>query len=181
MDNTDIETFELEKYLPLKIIRVPLVHKKTFSYRAIVSENSLVGSFVDYIEQNKINKEIGDAGEEFVYEYEKECVKKYNLSDSKQVKWVSKEEGDGLGYDILSFDSKGEEIYIEVKTTVGNEKSSFYITSNELLKSEQEKERYVLYRVYNFDIKKKLGNIAIKRGSLRELCIMPQIYKAEFE
>lgn len=79
------------------------------------------------------------------------------------------------------YDSKGNKIYIEVKTTLGSERSGFYITSNELLKSEQEKENYFLYRVYNFDMKKGCGEVSVRRGSLRDLCIMPQVYKVEFE
>lgn len=171
----------LEEYLPLKILEAPSVNKKVFLHKAVVKENELVASLVDYIKQNEINKELGDAGEEFVCEYERECIKKYNLPDSKQVKWISKDVGDGFGYDILSYDSQGNQIYIEVKTTEGNEKSSFYITANELLKSEQEKERYFLYRVYNFDKKTKRGEISIRRGNLRDLCVMPQVYKVMFE
>ena len=181
MENIDISIFDLEEYLPLKILEVPLVNKKVFLHKALVKENELIGNLVDYIQQNEINKELGDAGEKFIYEYEREYVKKYNLPDSKQVKWVAKDVEDGLGYDILSYDSQGNEIYIEVKTTLGNEKSSFYITANELSKSEQEKERYFLYRVYNFDMKTRRGEISVRRGSLRDLCIMPQVYKVKFE
>jgi len=136
---------------------------------------------VDYIEQNKLNIDIGTAGERFVVEYERENIKNYNLPEEKQVQWISKDVGDGLGYDVLSYDSQGNEIYIEVKTTLGGEKSSFYITANELLKSEQEKESYFLYRVYNFDMEKQWGELSVRRGSLKELCIMPQVYKVKFE
>ena len=163
MENIDIRIFDLEEYLPLKILEAPLVNKKVLLHKAVAKENELIENWVDYIQQNEINKELGDAGEKFVYEYEREYVKKYNLPDSKQVKWVAKDVGDGLGYDILSYDSQGNEIYIEVKTTLGNEKSSFYITANELLKSEQEKERYFLYRVYNFDMKTRRGEISVRR------------------
>ena len=181
MENIDIRIFDLEEYLPLKILEAPLVNKKVLLHKAVAKENELIENWVDYIQQNEINKELGDAGEEFICEYKRECIKKYNLPDSKQVKWVSKDVGDGFGYDILSYDSQGNEIYIEVKTTLGNEKSSFYITANELLKSEQEKERYFLYRVYNFDMKTRRGEISVRRGSLRDLCIMPQVYKVKFE
>lgn len=181
MENINIKKFELEECLPLKIIKVPLVNKKVFLHKAIDRENELTGSVIDYVKQNAINKEIGDAGEKFVYEYERECIKKYNFPESKQVEWVSRDVGDGLGYDILSYDSQGNEIYIEVKTTLGNERESFYITANELLKSEKEKEKYFLYRVYGFDMKMQIGQISVKRGSLKDLCIMPQVYKVKFE
>lgn len=177
----NIKKFDLEEYLPLKILEAPLISKSIFAYKAIQRKDNLIGSFNDFIEQNKKNKVVGELGEEFVYNYEKECIKKYNLPDSKKVKWVSKEEGDGCGYDILSYDSKGDAIYIEVKTTTEGEKTSFYITANELLKSEQEKERYYLYRVYNFDMKRKEGKISVIRGRLNDFCIMPQVFKVDFE
>lgn len=98
----------------------------------------------------------------------------------KGVRWVSKVEGDGLGYDILSYDREGNEIYIEVKTTSGDEECSFYITDIELQKSVVSSENYYLYRVYEFDKADFSGRISIKRGSLRDLCISPQVYKVSF-
>ena len=182
MENINIKKFLLEDYLPVKIIKAPLINKKVFLYKAIKNNENLIGKDgIDYIEVNKVNKALGTAGERFVFEYEEECVKKYNLPPSKKVRHVSIDEGDGLGYDILSYDSQGNEIFIEVKTTEGEEKTSFYITANELLKSEQAKENYYLYRVYNFDVKNRIGNISVRRGSLKELCITPQVYKVELE
>ena len=182
MGNINIRKYSLEEGLEFKIIRLPLVNKKVFSYKAVKNEGRLAAyDMKDYIETNKANKTLGVEGELFVLEYEKECVKKYNLPLAKCVRHISVDEGDGLGYDILSYDSQGNEIYIEVKTTEGGEKTSFYITANELLKSEQEKEKYFLYRVYNFDKDKKIGNISVRRGSLKDLCIMPQVYKVELE
>lgn len=182
MGNINIRKYSLEEGLEFKIIKLPLVNKKVFSYKAVKNEGRLAAyDLKDYIETNKVNKDLGDEGELFVLEYEKECVKKYNLPSAKNVRHISVDEGDGLGYDILSYDSQGNEIYIEVKTTEGGEKTSFYITANELLKSEQEKEKYFLYRVYNFDIEKGVGDIAVRRGSLKDLCIMPQVYKVDLE
>ncbi len=176
-----IKIYDVEKYLPLKVIEDLTVKKTVFKYKAIKKKSILSNRVIDYIEQNKINQELGYWGEAFVFNYERKCVKKYNLSEEKQVIWVSKDEGDGLGYDILSYDSEGNEKYIEVKTTVGGEKTSFYITANELMKSEEVKEQYFLYRVYDFDMKKKHGKLSVKNGSLKEFCIMPQVYKVELE
>ena len=176
-----IKKFDLEEYLPLKVVENLWIEKSRFAKKVVVNKQNLKGSIVNFIEKNKFYKEEGNLGEEFIYNYEIECVKHYKLPDSKKVKWVSRDEGDGLGYDILSYDKYGNEIYIEVKTTTQGEEASFYITANELLKSEQEKERYYLYRVYNFDIKKKIGKISVKRGSLKDLCVSPYIYKVSFE
>ena len=56
-----------------------------------------------------------------------------------------------------------------------------YITANELAKSELESERYYLYRVYNFDMETMSGDISVRKGSLKQLCISAQTYKVNFE
>lgn len=43
---------------------------------------------------------------------------------------VSKLDGDGLGYDILSYDRNGNPMYIEVKTTAGPGNGSIFITAS---------------------------------------------------
>jgi hypothetical protein len=91
------------------------------------------GALINYIQNDIENKRTGDAGELWVVRYEEEYLKSIGRSDfAKKVKHVAKSEGDGLGYDILSFTEDGEEKYIEVKTTKGDFHSTFYITRNEL-------------------------------------------------
>ena len=94
---------------------------------------------------------------------------------------VAKLDGDGLGYDILSYDKYGKEKYIEVKTTSGKEDGSIFITANELKMSEEHPEQYYLYRVYDFDQVSMTGKISIRKGSLKELCISAQTYKVDFK
>ena len=55
--------------------------------------------------------------------------------------------GDGLGYDILSFFMDGREKYIEVKSTTGPLKTSFYLSKNELGFLGEHKDDAFLYRV----------------------------------
>lgn len=141
----------------------------------------LKGSHVDYIQEAKHMKEIGDAGEEFVYQFERAQIKKYKLGPDKQVRRVAKLDGDGLGYDILSYDDKGNEIYIEVKTTTGPANSSIFVSANELHMSEMNAEQYYLYRVYDFDFKNMRGAIQKRKGSLKPLCITAQTYKVDFK
>ena len=182
VEKMKIDIFELEEYLPLKKIKRQLTPKKVFIYDAIEKKIELKKrNDVDYVVQNTEQIELGYCGEEFVFSEEKRKVKSYNLPNTKEVVWVSKDEGDGLGYDIRSYNKKGEVIYIEVKTTSGKEKSSFYITANELLKSQQEAERYFLYRVYNFDMDQKRGEISVIRGRLDDYCIVPLVYRVDFE
>jgi hypothetical protein len=128
----------------------------------------LKGSFSDYVARQKRNKVIGDQGEEFVLQYERDrCQPKYK----NKIVPSSKQEGDGLGYDILSFDDNGHKKYIEVKTTTGGVGRSFFITGAELERSKKEGNNYYLYRLYNFDAKKMTANFLVLRGDLSGYCI----------
>ena len=95
---------------------------------------------------------------------------------------VSKEQGDGLGYDILSCDEDGKDIYIEVKGTKGNARTAFYITDAELQCSIEHKDKYRLHRVYNFKVAGSTGKgmIAEIEGSLESYCLNPVLYRAVF-
>lgn len=70
---------------------------------------------------------------------------------AKKVEHVSQTRGDGLGYDILSFDAYGNPIYIEIKTTTQGKVAPFYISDNELTFASQHSNNYFLYRIYNFN------------------------------
>ena len=160
---------------------VKLVKPQAFEKQPVVNPVNLKGSFVDYVEQAKEFKKRGDLGEQFIFSQEREKVKQYKLPSSKKVKWVSRDEGDGHGYDILSYDENGNEMFIEVKTTIGDENTSFFISANELEKSKLYADKYYLYRVYNFDMKSAQGQYSIRKGSLEDLCLVPQTYRVDFK
>lgn len=84
--------------------------------------------------QEKTNMLIGNTGEEVVANYEKTQLQKSGenyLADRVEV--VSKTIGDGLGYDVLSFDQYGNKKFIEVKTTRSNSPTAnFSFTRGEL-------------------------------------------------
>lgn len=155
---------------------VQLVKPHIFEQQVVSKPIELKGVRVDYVSL----KQIGDLGEQFIFSQEREKVKKYKLPSSKQVTWVSRDKGDGLGFDILSYDENGKEMYIEVKTTTGEENTSFYISANELEKSKLYAENYYLYRVYQFDTKTVKGEYSIRKGSLEDLCLVPQTYRVDF-
>ena len=137
---------------------------------------------VNYIQNNIENKRIGDLGELWVIEREKQKLMQANKPKlAKKVKHVAKEKGDGLGYDILSYDQNGKEIYIEVKTTKGNVNSTFYITRNELEKSKIEKDNYRIYRVYKYDDETENAELLIIKGDLSNLCEIPLTYKVNMK
>ena len=111
-------------------------------------------------------------------EYEKSKLLKSNRADlANKVTHVSKT-NDYAGYDILSFNEKGEEIFIEVKTTKGPKSSDFYISPGEVKRSKLIK-NYFLYRVFNFDFKNNSGELYIKKGKIDEnFNLKPTGYKA---
>jgi hypothetical protein len=84
--------------------------------------------------QEKLNMVIGDMGEEAVANYEKKQFQKSGRNHlAERVEIVSKTIGDGLGYDVLSFDQYGNEKFIEVKTTRSDSSTAnFSFTRGEL-------------------------------------------------
>jgi len=86
----------------------------------------------DPVERDLRNRSLGRAGEEFVLEIEKRKLEKSQRPDLlKKIRWVSQDEGDGAGYDILSFEPDGRERLIEVKTTNGAARTPFFLSENE--------------------------------------------------
>ena len=58
-----------------------------------------------YAERDAANRKLGELGERFIFEVEKRrliCVGRDDLA--KEVCWISRDVGDGVGYDIRSFD-----------------------------------------------------------------------------
>ena len=96
-------------------------------------------------------RELGEAGERYLFQSEQNRLSSIGRDDlAGKVRWVSKEEGDGAGYDILSFSPSGERRWLEVKTTNGPINTPFWITRNELRVAEEHPHRFCLARLYNF-------------------------------
>lgn len=111
---------------------------------------SLVRKF-DPAARDARNREIGRLGEERVYFDEKFRLAAVGRSDlARKVEWTSEERGDGAGYDIRSFYPDGKERLLEVKTTVGHQRTPFYMSSNELEFSGERPEAFRLVRLYQF-------------------------------
>lgn len=102
--------------------------------------------FVDGVNKAKVNKNIGDFSEALILKAETEKLKKLNLKPLKV-------NGDSYGFDIKSFDEKGNEIFIEVKGTNGRRSSVFYLTANEVEAAKIYSNKWFLYRVYVEDDK----------------------------
>jgi hypothetical protein len=100
-------------------------------------------------EINKKRKKTGNEGEEIVVAIEQDFFESIGRKDlAQKVRHVSAEDGDGLGYDVLSFFENGSEKYIEVKSTTASLNSPFYLSRNELGFLKEHSEDAVIYRVF---------------------------------
>lgn len=105
----------------------------------------------DPVERDHRNRALGEAGEARVVDFERLRLAQADRSDlAAKVRWVSKEDGDGAGYDVRSFTSDGAERLIEVKTTVGGQTTPFFLTRNERALSTERPDAFRLYRLYDF-------------------------------
>lgn len=107
---------------------------------------------INYLEREQKNRELGMRGEELVLEFERWSLinaGKHNLAET--VEWVSIDQGDGLGFDILSRNLNGSDKYIEVKTTKLSRETPFFFTSNELQFSIEKANNFHLYRVFDIN------------------------------
>jgi hypothetical protein len=105
----------------------------------------------DYLERVAQNRSLGLAGEEFVVLFEHWRLVElghHRLAD--KVEHVSQSKGDGLGYDVLSFESDGAERLIEVKTTTFGRDTPFFVSRGELALSQGAKDQFHLYRLFEF-------------------------------
>ena len=134
----------------------------------------------DYSGREENNRELGRAGEQLVVRNEKSVLSEQGHEDlAVRVKNVAQDEGDGAGYDVLSFTSEGQEKYIEVKTTRGSASSSFFITINEVRTSERLGHDFYLYRVYEYHDATNSGKFYVLTGDMNQaLNLVPRNYRA---
>jgi hypothetical protein len=105
----------------------------------------------DPVERDHRNRALGKAGEAFVMEVERKRLADGGYQElAGKVRWVAAEEGDGAGYDILSFDLRGCERLIEVKTTNGAARTPFFLSRNECEFASERPSEWCLYRVHLF-------------------------------
>lgn len=124
----------------------------------------------NYLELEQANRALGLAGELAVARAEQtylHSIGKTRLAD--RVEHVAQTRGDGLGYDVLSFDPSGREKWIEVKTTKYAIEVPFFVTRGEVRVSSVAPDLFHLYRLYGFGSKTGTGMYRL-RGSLEEAC-----------
>lgn len=136
-----------------------------------------VARMIDFHEREARNRSLGLAGEEAVVRLERARLAAAGMPDlAAEVRHVSVLDGDGLGYDVRSFDVSGNERLIEVKTTRYARHLPFLVSRNEVDLSEEMPDRFVLYRLFKFGA---VGGHYELRGSLRaEAQLDPTTYRA---
>ena len=133
---------------------------------------------VDHAAQDARNRNLGRAGEQFVVELERKRLTERGRQDlADKVEWVADTQGDGLGYDVSSFDAEtGHPLLIEVKTTTGTAADPFFVTRREIDCSAEAGRSYRLYRVFNYG---KEPRVFVLEGTLIErLSLTPSIFEA---
>lgn len=133
----------------------------------------------DYLEREAQNRSLGLAGEEFVLHFEHWrliTLGQPKLAD--RVEHVSQSKGDGLGYDVLSFEADGAERLIEVKTTTFGRETPFFVSRGEVALSNVAKDKFHLYRLFEFRKSPRLFDLP---GALDQHCMLdPVTYRASF-
>lgn len=183
---------EQKETVPIKKIEIPSIEIVNPFDSAFSSNSSVISdkdksiprpviiSPEEYMTSAENRQKIGDLGEVFILEYEKKKLISNGLVDlANKIVHVSKTTGDGLGYDIISFNLVGEKMHIEVKTTIGNLNAPFFITEMEF-KASKANENYFIYRVFDFNLDTKNGKLYVidaKKDMDKYFTIEPRLYK----
>lgn len=123
---------------------------------------SFTGKKIDFASNERNNKKLGQLGELLVKKYEENNLVQAGREDLKElIEHTSQIIGDGTGYDLISYTTEGVKKYIEVKTTAGGKGTPFYLSAQELAFATLNKEKYYIYRVFNYNRNLNTGELFI--------------------
>lgn len=137
-------------------------------------------SIVNFLDIEARNRSIGLAGEELALAFERErliALGKDHLA--RQIEHVSVEQGDGMGFDIHSYDAQGRDRFIEVKSTRFRKETPFFISANEVDFAKRNSDQYALYRIYRLERDPRL--FALEGHVGRHCLLTPTQFRASFE
>lgn len=131
------------------ILRDAPEQKTTTTYKKFNPKDYTKKGSVGFAPKN--SKEIGDIGEAYVYQCERERLIASGRKDLADNIIQHYKDLDYCGWDITSYDEQGNKIFIEVKSTTGSSFFGFIMSPNEWSKANDPKiaERYKIYRVLN--------------------------------
>lgn len=133
----------------------------------------------DPVERDHRNRSLGKAGEEFVVNLERRCLAEADRPDlARKVRWVAAEDGDGAGFDVLSFDFSGQQRLLEVKTTNGAARTPFFLTRNEREAAAERPAHWRIYRVHLFATQPRIFTIAPPLE--KAVNLRPETWRASF-
>ncbi len=133
----------------------------------------------DPVERDHRNRTLGRAGEQFVINVERHRLIGADRTDlARKIRWIAAEEGDGAGYDVLSFDLTGRERLLEVKTTNGSARTPFFLTRNERAVAKERPTDWCIYRVHLFATEPRIFTIAPPLEQAVNLT--PETWRASF-
>lgn len=175
----ELSKFKLKDFPPIEKIRVEFVNLQTEAITNNHRSTNKNSKKIDYSVQSKKFKRIGDRGEQIVVMVERQILIKSGKPDlAEKVDQISKRD-DSIGYDIKSYDKRGVEKFIEVKSTLNPvDFCNIFISSNELQVSIN-KDNYYFYIVYDVGSKKPKiwkikGTDLLNDGNIE---IKPILYK----
>jgi hypothetical protein len=138
----------------------------------------LVSKF-DPVQRDQRNRSLGKAGEGFVIEIERRKLADLDRPDlARKVRWVAADDGDGAGYDVLSFEPGGSERLLEVKTTNGPARTPFYLSRNEREMAMERPADWRIYRVHLFATEPRI--FAITPPLEDAVRLRPETWRASF-
>lgn len=128
---------------------------------------------VNYLEREANNRSLGLAGEEFVINFERARLIRGGAKElASRIEHAAKVRGDTAGFDVLSFETTGEEKLIEVKTTKYGAHTPFFVSRNEVEVSKTRAKQYALYRVFEFRERPLLFTLP---GALTATCTLDPV------
>lgn len=162
----------------------------TINFESIINDEPIISQVsekeplyrpikTNYLEKEQNNRRLGEEGEKLIIEYERwQLIKAGKEKLADKIEWVSKDLGDGTGFDILSKNNNGTDKFIEVKTTKLSKETPIFFTRNELSFASSNERDFFLYRVFNFG---SHVQFFIKNGQYNSFCkLQPQTYKGFF-
>lgn len=125
---------------------------------------------VNYLERESRNRSLGEAGEQFVVNFERaRLIRTGRESLAERIEQVSATVGPSAGFDIKSFEENGTDRFIEAKTTKYGKNTPFFVTPNELRFSRENASNYFLYRLFRFRESPRLFTL---HGYVKDSCIL---------
>ena len=159
----------------------PIYNPNSYEPKRRSASNKGFGGSSTYSKPSKL---VGEKGETYVYEFEKnKLVKAGRLDLAQKIVMQCQDLSSYPGYDILSYTIDGDEMFIEVKSTKTKKKGFFEISSNEVEAAKKYGDSYYIYHVTNTLNEPKIANIFQNPMQLSEqdkASMRPFMYKFKF-